>query len=80
MRIVGAVALLLSTGVTVLSVTTDRGFAATGDAAGRSATVAADAGAAVAFAEFAAAHPAYPVAAALGLFLVVVGDDAPLVG
>jgi len=79
-RVVGAVTVLLSAGVASLSITTDQGLAVRVGTADRSGTVAADGGLVTALVEFAVAHPAYPVAAALGCFLLVLGDDAPLVG
>lgn len=80
LRVVGAVTVLLSAGVASLSITTEEGLTVTAGAAERSATVAADAGLVTALVEFGAAHPAYPVATAIGVFLLAVGDDAPLVG
>ena len=80
LRVVGAVAVLLSTGVASLSITTNQGLTVTAGAADRTATVAADAGVVTALVEFAVSYPAYPVATVLGLVLLVVGDDAPLVG
>ena len=80
LRVVGAVTVLLSTGVASLSVTTNHGLAVTAGTADQSATLAADVGLLPALVEFAMAAPAYPVATALGLFLLVVGDNAPLIG
>jgi len=80
LRVVGGVAVMLSAGVASVSVTTEHGLAVTADAAERSATVAADGATMAAFVEFATFHPAYPVATALGLVLLILGDDAPLVG
>jgi len=80
LRVVGAVGLLLSAGVASLSITTTRGLTVKAGAADRTATVAADAGVVTALVEFGIAHPAYPVAAAVGCFLLVAGDEAPLVG
>lgn len=80
LRVVGGVAVLLATGVASVSVTTDHGLAVTASGADRAATVAADGATMSAFVEFATSHPAYPVATALGLVLLILGDDAPLVG
>jgi len=80
LRVVGAVTVLLSAGVASLSITTNQALTVSVGAADRSATVAADAGVVTALVEFATAYPAYPLAAAVGFFLLVVGDDAPLVG
>jgi hypothetical protein len=78
LRAVGSLMIVLSVGIAAASVSTDYGLG--GDATGGTAAYAADAGAVAAFLEFASVHPAYPAAILVGLVLVAVGDEAPLIG
>lgn len=80
LRVVGALTIVLSVGVAVASVSTEYGLAVTTESGSKTATYAADAGVAAALVEFAAAHPAYPVAVLVGLVLVVTGKETPLIG
>ncbi|WP_123535281.1 hypothetical protein [Halosimplex salinum] len=80
LRVVGFVTVLMSAGVASMSVTTEYGLTVGSESAGQTAAYAADVGTIAAFAEFAAAHPAYPAAVLVGFVLVVAGDETPLIG
>jgi hypothetical protein len=79
LRVFGLLAASLSIAVTALSLSTEHGLAvSSGDA--QTAAYVTDAGVVTALAEFAGAHPAYPVAMLVGIVLIVAGDETPLLG
>ncbi|QLH80809.1 hypothetical protein [Halosimplex pelagicum] len=80
LRIAGLVTVACSAAVTAASVGTAHGLSMPSQSGANTATVVADLGAAAALVEFAAAHPAYPVALLVGLVLVVAGEETPLLG
>lgn len=80
LRIAGLVAVACSVAVTAASLATAYGFSVPRQSGANAATVATDTGAAAALVAFAAAHPAYPTVALVGLVLVVAGEDTPLLG
>ncbi|QLH76453.1 hypothetical protein HZS55_03660 [Halosimplex rubrum] len=79
LRVVGCLMIALSVGIAAASVSTDYGLGGA-NATGVAAAYTANAGAVAGLVEFAAAHPAYPVAVLVGLVLVAAGDEAPLIG
>jgi hypothetical protein len=80
LRIAGLVTVLCTTAVTAASLGTPHGLSIPSQSTTNTATVVADIGTAAALIEFAAAHPAYPVLALVGLVLVVAGEETPLLG
>ncbi|WP_415379571.1 hypothetical protein [Halosimplex sp. TS25] len=80
LRVVGLLTVLLSAGVAGLSVSTEYGLAVTVGGESQTAAYTADVSIASALVEFAAAHPAYPVAVLVGFVLVVAGDETPILG
>ncbi|QLH76454.1 hypothetical protein HZS55_03665 [Halosimplex rubrum] len=80
LRIAGLVTIVCSATVTAASIGTSHGLSIHSQSTANTAPVVADVGAATALVEFAAAHPAYPVAALVGLVLVVAGEETPLLG
>ncbi|WP_436908400.1 hypothetical protein [Halosimplex marinum] len=80
LRIAGLVTLVCTTSVTAASLGTSHGLSVPGRSGSNTAPVLADIGVAAALVEFAAAHPAYPVLALVGLVLVVAGEETPLLG
>ncbi|WP_436931772.1 hypothetical protein [Halosimplex halobium] len=80
LRIAGLVTLVCTAAVTAASLGTPQGLSVPGQSGSNAATTLADSGAAAALVEFAAAHPAYPVLALVGLILVVAGEETPLLG
>ncbi|WP_135364781.1 hypothetical protein [Halosimplex halophilum] len=80
LRIAGLATLVCATVVTAASLATPHGLSVPGRSASNAAPVLADSGVAAALVEFAAAHPAYPVLALVGLILVVAGEETPLLG
>ncbi|WP_459193503.1 hypothetical protein [Halosimplex sp. J119] len=80
LRIVGLVAIACTAVVTAASLTTPYGLSVPSRSGANTATVITDVGNVTALIEFAAAHPAYPVVALVGLVLVVAGEDTPLLG
>jgi|GEM_PF-1562209 len=80
LRIAGLVTLCCVAAVTAASLGTPHGLSIPGRSEANAATIVADLGAAAALVEFAAAHPAYPVLALVGLVLVVTGEETPLLG
>ena len=80
LRILGTLTICLSFGIAAMSVTTEYGLSVEADSSAQTTAYATDVGTATALVEFAAAHPAYPVAVLIGLVLVVAGDEVPLLG
>ncbi|WP_436925348.1 hypothetical protein [Halosimplex amylolyticum] len=80
LRIAGLVAVWCVVAVTAASITTPHGLSVPGQSGANTMTVAADVDTVVALVEFAAAHPAYPTVALIGLVLVVAGEETPLLG
>lgn len=80
LRIAGLAAVVCSVTVTAASLGTPHGLSVTRQPEANTAPAVADVGAAAALAEFAAAHPAYPTLALVGLVLIVAGENTPLLG
>lgn len=76
LRVVGAAMICLSAAVTAGSLTTEHGI----ETPATEAATATTAVSATVLIEFAAAHPAYPLAMLVGLVLLATNDDAPLIG
>ncbi|WP_459193504.1 hypothetical protein [Halosimplex sp. J119] len=79
LRVVGLLTVSLSVVVIALSLSTEHGLAVRGGDAQTAAYVT-DVGVVTALAEFAGAHPAYPVAMLVGIVLIVADDETPLLG
>lgn len=78
LRLVGLAFVACAGAVVAASVATDRGLSVTpGTTANAAAT---DPGTVAALVQFSVAHPAYPVAVLVGLVLVVLGEETPLLG
>lgn len=77
LRVVGAAMICLSAAVTASSLTTEHGLESPATETAATATTGVSATVLI---EFAAAHPAYPIAMLVGLVLLATNDDAPLLG
>lgn len=80
LRVAGFVMVAASVGVTATSLATARGVGPFDGGEAQRAAALADGTVGTALVEFSLAHPAYPAATLVGLALVVLGEDAPLLG
>ncbi|PSP49955.1 hypothetical protein BRC67_10290 [Halobacteriales archaeon QH_3_68_24] len=77
-RLIGASILAGSTGVSAASVATDAGLAIPPEATATAAEYVGESGFLPDLVGFGLVHPVYPLAAFVGLALLVLGDRAPL--